>query len=165
MSDVKPEPHEEEHPPRSAGTNVEGRRRAAAVLEVLGGARTPTEAAESLGITLATYYLLEARALEGLVASCEPRPRGRSAAPAKTLQALTRENDRLRQDLTRTQALARAIQRASGMSAEETAKGNGPLKRSRRRPRARALRAARILAPAPSPTPAAPQAPAVEPPP
>lgn len=150
--------------PASPDPGIEGRRRAAAVLEVLGGAKSPVEAAEALGITLATYYVLEGRALEGLIASCEPRGRGRAAAPGKTIQSLRRENDRLRQDLSRTQALARAVQRAAGMPAEATEKENVSVRRSRRRPRARALRAARILEtsapPAPPPVP-----PSVEPPP
>ena len=158
MSDLDQRPVE---PPSTPDLGLEGRRRAAAVLEVLGGAKSPGEAAEALGITLATYYVLEGRALEGLIASCEPRGRGRAAAPGKTLLSLRRENDRLRQDLTRTQALARAVQRAAGMPPEGRGKGNVTVRRTRRRPRARALRAATILGTsAPPPIP-----PSVEPPP
>lgn len=148
MPDVEEQHHEMipvENHVASPEPGLEGRRRAAAVLEVLGGAKSPIEAAEALGITLQTYYLLEARALEGLVASCEPRPRGRSGSPGNTLLALRRENDRLRQDLSRTQALARAVQRAAGLPQEQPDKGTKPVRRSRRRPRARALRAARML--------------------
>lgn len=43
----------------------DARRRAAAVLEVLAGARTPTQAAEALGVSLPRYYLLEQRAIGG----------------------------------------------------------------------------------------------------
>jgi|SRR5579859_854941 len=144
------------------------RRRAAAVLEVLGGAKGPAEAAEALGIALPSYYLLEARALEGLVEACEPKPRGRAAGEGKTFHALKRENERLRQDLTRTQALTRAVQRAVGMQAEKDAPpANSPIRR-RRRATARALRAARELLPEPSDTtrPSLPTSPlAVESPP
>jgi hypothetical protein len=144
------------------------RRRAAAVLEVLGGAKSPAEAAEALGIALPSYYLLEARALEGLITSCEPRPRGRAAAEGRTFTALKRENDRLRQDLTRTQALTRAVQRAAGMPADkENSPADGRVRR-RRRASARALRAARHLtAGTPDPTrPSLPTSPlAVESPP
>lgn len=147
---------------------LEMRRRAAAVLEVLGGARTPTEAAEALGISLPRYYLLEARALQGLIMFCEPRVRGKSSGDGRTLQALRLENERLRQDLTRTQALARAVQRAAGMPAEvkDAPFSDGRVRR-RRRPHARALRAARHLAPPPATpeTPSAPSTPGVEPPP
>ena len=158
MSDMNEKPVEPGTFPDPA---VEGRRRAAAVLEVLGGAKSPAEAAEALGITLATYYVLEGRALEGLIASCEPRARGRTAAPGKTLVSLRRENDRLRQDLSRTQALARAVQRAAGVSPD---KETITVRRSRRRPRARALRAAKTLATS-SASPPPPVSPSVEPPP
>lgn len=151
----------------SGAPEFQMRRRAAAVLEVLGGAKSPVEAAEGLGIALPSYYLLEARALEGLVSACEPKPRGRSAGgEGKTFQALKRENERLRQDLTRTQALTRAVQRAVGMqSKEEAAPPNAPVRR-RRRATARALRAARELVPptSDSPRPSLPTSPlAVEP--
>jgi hypothetical protein len=161
MSDLEEKPVE---PSSAPDPGVEGRRRAAAVLEVLGGAKSPAEAADALGITLATYYVLEGRALEGLIASCEPRARGGAAAPGKTLQSLRRENDRLRQDLTRTQALARAVQRAEGMPADGNDEEKIPIRRSRRRPRARALRAARILEISAAPPPP-PISPSVEPPP
>src|SRR5215204_2798686 len=110
-----PTPNAQVHPNPA---DLEMRRRAAAVLEGLGGAKTPTEAAEALAISLPRYYLLEARALQGLIMFCEPRPRGRSNGEGRTLEALRRENERLRQDLTRTQALARAVQRAAGMPAD-----------------------------------------------
>jgi hypothetical protein len=171
MNDEHPEgpsPTSEPEPKTSDvfhASDVEMRRRAAAVLEVLGGALTPAEAAQALTISLPRYYLLEARALEGLVAACEPRPRGRGPSMGRSAQALKRENDRLRQDLTRTQALARAMQRASGIPEQEqdTPITDGRIRR-RRRPHARALRAAKILAPPPGPS--TPEVlPGVEPPP
>jgi len=55
----------------------EARRLATLILEVLAGGRTPTEAAQALEISVPRYYQLEGRALRGLVAACEPRPRGR----------------------------------------------------------------------------------------
>jgi hypothetical protein len=134
--------------PDSGTPDFHMRRRAAAVLEVLGGAKSPAEAAEGLGIALPSYYLLEARALEGLVSACEPKPRGRSTGgEGKTFQALKRENERLRQDLTRTQALTRAVQRAAGMPSKEEAPSKEALPRRRRRATVRALRAARELLP------------------
>ena len=160
MSNMNEQPVE---PAPVPDPGLEGRRRAAAVLEVLGGAKSPAEAAEALGITLATYYVLEGRALEGLIVSCEPRGRGRAAAPGKTLLSLRRENDHLRQDLSRSQALARAVQRAAGMPAEESGKET-ITRRSRRRPKARALRAARNLGTSATPSPPS-VSPSVEPPP
>ena len=50
-------------------TGDEGAKRSAAViLEVLAGLRTPTEASQALGITPMRYYVLERRAMEGMVA-------------------------------------------------------------------------------------------------
>ena len=118
------------------------RRRAAVVLEVLGGAKSPPEAAEALGIALPSYYLLEARALEGLVEACAPRARGRKAGTLQGSSALQRDNERLRQELARSQALHRAVQKATGLPVKEVDKG---APRRRRRPHARALRAARSL--------------------
>lgn len=141
---------------------LEMRRRAAAVLEVLGGAKAPSEAAQALSISLPCYYLLEARALEGLITACEPRSKGRGSREGKTLSTLRRDNERLRQELSRAQALSRAIQRATGMpegDGDEDARDGHA--RRRRRPRARALRAAQALATDPA---SAPPPPSVEPP-
>jgi hypothetical protein len=163
LSEQKPEPAQEHGTPE-----FQMRRRAAAVLEVLGGAKSPAEAAEGLGIALPSYYLLEARALEGLVTACEPKPRGRTPGEGKTFTALKRENERLRQDLTRTQALTRAVQRAAGMQAKDDAVPTTAPARRRRRATSRALRAARELMPQGSdvPKPSLPTSPlAVESPP
>jgi hypothetical protein len=54
----------------------EAQRWAAVILEVLAGVRTPAQAAEALSVSLPRYYQLETRALRGLVASCEARPKG-----------------------------------------------------------------------------------------
>ena len=143
MSDVdQPDPAQDpEAKPEGYAPDPETRRRAAAVLEVLGGAKSPPEAAAALGVTLVTYYHLEARALEALVAACEPRPRGRAGSRGGTLEAVRRENERLRHELTRAQSLARAVQKAAGVPAEEA----DTRPRRRRRRRSRALRAAKAL--------------------
>jgi len=80
---------------------VEARRTAAVILEVLAGVRTPTGAATALGIHLPRYYVWEQRALEGLVAACEPRPRGRTVSVDRRLASLERELAVARRDLTR----------------------------------------------------------------
>jgi hypothetical protein len=140
---------------------VEAKRTAAVILEVLAGVRTPAGAATALGIHLPRYYLWEQRALEGLVAACEPRPRGRAVSVDRRLASLERELAVARRDLTRHQALARTAQRALGLSAPAdslspaAARGKAKGKsqetpaaarsKRRRRPTARALRAARLL--------------------
>jgi hypothetical protein len=124
--------------------SAEARRLAAAVLEVLAGARTPSEAAAALGVSLVRYYQLEARALRALVAGCEARPRGRSPSLEKELAGLRQENARLGREAARQQALVRAAQRAVGLAPPRTT--TGPLaKKGRRRRQARALSAAARL--------------------
>lgn len=129
-----------------SATTAEARRWAAAILEVLAGVRTPTQAAEALGVSLPRYYALELRALQGLLAGCEPRPVGRVPSPQGQLQALEQECERLRRQTARQQALLRVAQRTVGLSAAastgKTASGpqTEPKKGRRRRPRVRALR-------------------------
>src|SRR6516164_6403780 len=88
------------------------KRLAAAILEVLAGARTPTEAATALELSVPRYYQLEAQALRGLLAACEPKPKGRMRVEKTEAETLSKENQRLQRELTKHQALARAAQRA-----------------------------------------------------
>src|SRR5271155_5570175 len=94
---------------------VEAKRLAAAILEVLAGARTPTEAATALSMSVPRYYQVEARALKGLLAACEPRAKGRVRSAEGELATLRQENQRLQRDIMRHQALTRAAQRAVGL--------------------------------------------------
>src|SRR5216683_6174572 len=121
----------------------EARRQAAAILEVLAGVRTPTEAAEALGMSLPRYYQVESGALRGLVAACAPRPKGRQRSVESAVAALQREIERWRREAARQQALARAAQRAVGLSPPAPVKATG--KKNRRRRVARALGVAASL--------------------
>ena len=130
-----------------------------AILEVLAGVRTPTEVAQQLAISLTRYYIIEGRALQGLVAACEPRPRGRVRTPASELAALRRECEQLRRQAARQQALLRVTERTMGLAAAAaptSAKSENKSRKKRpRKPKARALLAAAALqeaaAPAASP--------------
>jgi hypothetical protein len=122
----------------------DARRVAAAVLEVLAGARTPTEAASALTMSLPRYYQLETQALRGLVSACEPKPRGRQASPTRDLVVLQKENERLRREAGRHQALVRAAQRSIGL-APPPAPVRSSGKKPRRRRLARGLAAAARL--------------------
>jgi hypothetical protein len=121
----------------------------AAILEVLAGMRTPTQAAEALGISVPRYYALESRALGGLLEACRKRQKGRRRTPERELSKLQAEVERLKRDCTRSQALLRTAQRNLGLSAPQSPKPkpeeSGSKKRRRRRPTARALRAAKVL--------------------
>ena len=118
----------------------EARRLAALVLEVLAGARTPTEAAQGLEVSLPRYYQLESRALRGLLAACEPPPQGRVHSVAAELAGLRRDQERLQREVLRQQALVRAAQRTIGLAPPPLPKKTD--KKTRQRRLARALRVA-----------------------
>jgi hypothetical protein len=132
----------------------EARRLAAAILEVLAGTQMPSEAARSLGLSLARYYQLELRAVAGLVAGCEGRRRGRGSPPGDGIADLRRECERLRRECARQQALVRAARRTVGLVPPPPP---AELPKKRRRPTARALKMAALLRPdaANAPAPAA----------
>ena len=134
--------------PRVPDGSREAKRIAAAVLEVLAGANSPTAAAANLAVSLPRYYLLEQRAIEALVAACEPRT-GRTVSPKRELDILRKQLERAERDCTRYQTLLRHAQRSIGLAPPPTptngkAKGSTKAKRVRR-PTARALVAARSL--------------------
>lgn len=147
-----------------AGASLAARKQAAAILEVLAGVRTPTQAAQALGVSLPRYYVLETRAVHGILLACEPRTLGRQATAESALGALRRECEQLRRDCGRQQALVRAAQRTVGLTAPAPVPTKPPpsgKKRRPRRPTARALRAAAQLkteAAAPSAGAMAPEA-------
>jgi len=124
----------------------EAKRLAAAILEVLAGGRTPTEAAAALSISPPRYYALEQRALNGLVSACRRRPRGRVKTSESEAEKLRGEVKRLERECGRWQALLRAAQRTVGLPAPQPAKPEPGRKRRPRHSRvARALRAAKAL--------------------
>lgn len=127
--------------PLAPEVGKEARRLAAVILEVLAGVRQPVQAAEALQLSLPRYYQVEARALRGLVAACESRPRGRRPELTRELTALQQQNARLERELARQQALARLAQRAVGVPPPAP-----PPKASRKRRRQRQARALTVAA-------------------
>jgi len=123
----------------------DAKQRAAAILEVLAGGRTPLQAAQALSLSLARYYLLEDRALAALVAACEPQPRGPSPDGARRLASLERACERWQRECARQQALVRAAQRTIGLAAPPAPPAKDKGKKRRRRPVVRALAAAQRL--------------------
>jgi hypothetical protein len=123
----------------------EAKRLAAAILEVLAGQRTPAQAAETLAVSLPRYYQLEAAGLRGLLASCEPKPRGRQQNRGAELADLRRQNERLQRDVARQQSLVRLTQRAAGLAAPAPAAKEPGKKARKRKPVARALTVAERL--------------------
>jgi hypothetical protein len=124
----------------------EARRSAAVILEALSGLRTSADAAAELGVSLSRYYVLETRALDGLIAACEPRTRGRTMTPEKELEALRKEVHKQRTECQRYQALHRVAQRSMGITEPAAPQAKGGRKRRKRKPVVRALQAVRRLA-------------------
>jgi hypothetical protein len=148
-------PREAARKPRPAGAvkklpaamrqhSQEAKQRAAVILEVLAGGRTPTDAAAALGLSLGRYYLLEDTALVGLLAACEAQRRGQRPDSARRLAALEHECARWRREAVRQQALVRAAQRTIGLAPPPASPVKTKGKR-RRRPVVRALSAAQRL--------------------
>lgn len=96
----------------------DARRVAAVILEVLAGLRSATAASEALGMALARYYVLERRAVSGMVTALGPRPRGRPRSDEDRVRQLTGEVDRLRAEVARLEALHRLSQRAIGVAGD-----------------------------------------------
>ena len=113
------------------------------ILEVLSGLRTTLSAAEALSVSLARYYALEARAVQGLVTALEPRPKGKQVSPTTQVARREQEIVRLTRELARTQSLVRVAQRTVGV-APAVEKPRAPGKR-RRRAVARGAKAALVL--------------------
>jgi hypothetical protein len=126
---------------REPDATREAKRLAAVVLDVLAGSRTPPQAAEALGVSLPRYYQLEARALGGLLAACESRPRGRQPDIETELASVQKELDRVKRELARAQSLVRLTQRTVGVAPPAPTK---PGKR-KRKPLVRAMRRAERL--------------------
>ncbi len=132
--------------PPPAATLSQAQRFAATILEVLGGLRSPPEAAEALAISLPRYYQLEARALEGLVTALAPRPQGKQPSLQIRIAALEKQLEAARRQCSRQEALVRVTQRALGLAtATKPSEPRDARGRKKRRPTVRALKAARTL--------------------
>jgi uncharacterized protein (DUF2267 family) len=142
---ARPRVHQTGGPGLGQDSHRDARRVAAAVLEVLAGARTPTEAAQALAVTVPRYYQLESQALKGLLAACAPKPRGRVKSADKELATLKRDNQRLQREVSRQQALVRAAQRTVGLAAPPSPPAGKSSKKTRKRRVARALSVAARL--------------------
>ena len=126
-------------------TSRQAKQVAAAILEVLAGARTPQQAADALAVSLPRYYQLESRALRAVVVACEVRPKGRVRSPASETAKLKAQNAQLQREVTRQQALVRAAQRSVGLAPPPAAPPKVKGRKRRRRPVARALSVATRL--------------------
>ncbi len=134
---------------RSPGPRVENgtrdaRRTAMLILEVLGGHRTPTDAARELSVSVTRYDMLEKQGLEGRIEAVEPKARGPKRSSEKQVAALERKVAALERECARRQSLLRLSQRALGIrQAKEPERKPGA--RKPKRATVRALKAASQL--------------------
>jgi len=129
----KPKPRERSKGPKLQDVSRSARQTATAILEVMAGVRLPSDAAKVLGISQPRYYLLENRALNGLITACEPRAKGRVRSAQSQLAAAQRTITRLEQDCARYAALARVAQRTIGLNAPQAKPAEVNGKKARRR--------------------------------
>lgn len=127
------------------------KRTATMILEVLAGLRSTSEAAQALEISSMRYYVLERRAMEGMVGALAPRPKGKRKRVEGSLEGMRREKVKLEREVGRLQALVRAAQRTMRLPAlpSREKKGEG---RRMRRPQVRAEKAIALLQAPPSET-------------
>lgn len=114
------------------GGSKEANRLAVAILEVLAGVSTPADAAAALKISLPRYYVLEKRALDGLVAGCEPKTLGKQPSPETRIAALEKALKKAERESARQQALVRLAKRSVGLSATTGPSRPASKKRDRR---------------------------------
>ena len=132
------------------GGSSDANRLAVVILEVLAGVNTPADAAAALKISLPRYYVLEKRALDGLVAACEPKPLGKRPTPETRIAALEKALKKAERECARQQALVRVARRSVGLSATTGSSRPASKKRDRRGRKVRsatvrALKAAETL--------------------
>jgi hypothetical protein len=120
--------------------SAEARKTAAIVLESVCGLSSVEEASAKLGVAVPRYYVLETRALQGLIGALEPRARGRQLTDESRLARLAKENIRLTRDVRRYQALHRAATRAIGVATQIPKPVDNGTRKRRQRRRARAER-------------------------
>ena len=133
-----------------SSSSPEARKRAVAILEVMGGLSSPTTAAQAVGMSLPRYYALEKRALEGMVMACAPSLRkGNQVSPTREMEKLRERVKFLEREVARNLAMFRAAQRAVGLTIQTTRNGKNAEKTSnrknRRKPVIRALTVAESL--------------------
>jgi hypothetical protein len=134
--------------PMGAGAltgSPEAKRHAAVILEVLSGLRRTEDASEMLKISLPRYYILETRALQGLILALEPRSKGRQRRPEDEIAGLKKDNERLQREVSRSQALVRASQRALGIAVPPKEDDKRKLPGTGRRKRRASVRAVRTV--------------------
>jgi len=144
--------------PSALKGSLEARRHAALILEVLCGERSSGDAAKAMGIALPRYYLLETRAMQGVVDALEPLPRGPRKSADTEIAALNRQITRQKQELAGAQFRQRTAQRVLGIPAPETREPKTLPSGKLRKPKRPSVRALKMVAALRTGQPSVPQA-------
>ena len=124
----------------------EAKRAVTVILQVLAGTIGPYEAAEALKISPTMYYKMEERALDGMLAACEPRQKGKRKTPQSELKGLKEKYAKLERERARYQTLLRASNRTVGLYLSKKNESQKDKKgRKKKRPTVRALTLAERL--------------------
>ena len=120
--------------PKALSGSADAKRKAAVILETLGGLRTTQSASEELEIAPMRYYVLETRMLQAMIDALEPQARGRKRAVEKEVAKLRDDKAKLEREVLRLQALYRMTQRAVGVREvkKPSARSKGKVTKTRR---------------------------------
>ncbi len=132
--------------PKTLTGSRDAKRLATVLLQVLSGECGPQEGSAALGISLSRYYVLETRALQGMIAALEPLPKGRQRRVEDQLAQAERDKKRLEQELARSQALLRASHRSIGLASTRRPRRGKVSPTGKRKRRSRIVRAKKAIA-------------------
>ena len=132
--------------PKALTGSRDAKRMAAVLLQVLSGECGPQEGGAALGISLSRYYVLETRALQGMITALEPLPKGRQRRVEDLLAQAERDKKRLEQELARSQALLRASHRSIGLASKKAPRRGKVGATGQRKRRHRIVRARKAIA-------------------
>ena len=100
--------------PKALQGSDEAKKLVCVVIEVLSGLQSPTSASELLKTSIARYYILETRAIQGMMIALEPRDRGPNGG--NEIKKLLMQKKKLEIELQRSQSLVRTMHRSIGLS-------------------------------------------------
>ncbi len=122
--------------PKVLKGSEEAKKLACLIIEVFSGLQSPTSACEALDTSISRYYILETRALQGMIDALEPRNKGPQVTAEKENKKLKKEIKRLEKELQRSQTLVRAMHRSMGVKqldkCKSQVKGRKVLKKKRK---------------------------------
>lgn len=115
------------------------------IIEVFSGIQSPTSACEALETSLSRYYILETRALQGMIDALEPRNKGPQVTAERENRKLKKEISKLETELQRSQTLVRAMHKSIGIKPAQKRKTKGNGRKILKKKRKNLVRGKRIV--------------------